>query len=43
VSERQSVRWTIRNLRRLLEARLKQRFDKDSGVSESLGKEDAEG
>ena len=43
LSERQSVRWTVRNLRKLLEARLKQRFKKDEGVSASVSSEHAQG
>ena len=43
LSERQSVRWTVRNLRRLLKARLKQRFRKDAGVSGNVSREHAQG
>jgi glycosyltransferase involved in cell wall biosynthesis len=42
-NERQSVRWTTRNLSRLLKARLKQRFTKDAGVSGDEGSEHAQG
>jgi len=43
LSERQSVRWTVRNLHRLLKARLKQRFNKDPGVSANESREHAQG
>jgi glycosyltransferase involved in cell wall biosynthesis len=42
-NERQSVRWTVRNLLRLLEARVKQGSNKDSGVSGNVSKGNAEG
>jgi glycosyltransferase involved in cell wall biosynthesis len=39
VRERQSVKWTLHNLRELLKSRLKQRFNKDAGVSANLSSE----
>ena len=41
VSERQSLRWTFQNLRRLLKSRLKQRFNRDTGVPASVSSEHA--
>ena len=43
VSERQSLRWTFQNLRKLLKSRLKQRFNKDAGVSANGSSEHAQG
>ena len=41
VSERQSLRWTFQNLRKLLKSRLKQRFNRDTGVPASVSSEHA--
>ena len=41
--ERQSVKWTVRNLRKLLKARLKQRFNKDTRVPGNVSSEHAQG
>ena len=41
VSERESLRWTFQNLRKLLKSRLKQRFDKNAGVPASVSSEHA--
>jgi len=43
VSDRQSVRWTFQNLRKLLKSRLKQRFNKDPGVPGNVSSEHAQG
>jgi glycosyltransferase involved in cell wall biosynthesis len=41
VSERQSLRWTFQNLRKLLKSRLKQKFNRDTGVPASVSSEHA--
>ena len=41
LNERQSVKWNFRNLRKLLKSRLKQKFDKDSGVPADLSRQNA--
>jgi glycosyltransferase involved in cell wall biosynthesis len=41
VCEGQSVRWTFQNLRKLLKSRLKQRFNRDTGVPASVSSEHA--
>jgi glycosyltransferase involved in cell wall biosynthesis len=41
LSERQSLRWTFQNLRKLLKSRLKQRFNRDTGVPASVSSEHA--
>jgi glycosyltransferase involved in cell wall biosynthesis len=43
VSERQSVKWTLQNLRKLLKARLKQKFNKDAGAPANVSSERAHG
>jgi glycosyltransferase involved in cell wall biosynthesis len=41
VRERESVRWTFHNLRKLLGSRLKERFNKNAGVPASVSSEHA--
>jgi glycosyltransferase involved in cell wall biosynthesis len=41
LNERQSVRWNLRNLSKLLKSRLKQKFNKDAGVPTGVSSEHA--
>jgi hypothetical protein len=43
LGERQSVKWPVQNLRKLLKARLKPRLNNDFGVSGNVSSEHAQG